>query len=104
MSVLFFDHLAKELRLESVDEVLYGLVVRVEDQALVTEADQLDVLHLKQEAAGGRPALGCWTKVNTFFGIKRIFVGQRRMFFGKKRIFFWSKENIFNWLKENILW
>ena len=58
------DHLAIELCLESVDEVLYGLVVRVEDQALVTEADQLDVLHLKQEAAGGRPALGCWSKVN----------------------------------------
>ena len=50
------DHLAIELHLESVDEVLYGLVVRVEDQALVFEAHQLDLLHLKEEAAGGRPA------------------------------------------------
>ena len=52
-----------ELHLETVDEVLRGLVVRVEDQALVTEADQLDVLHLKEEAAGGRPDLG-WSKEN----------------------------------------
>ena len=45
-----------ELHLETVDEVLCRLVVRVQDEALVTEADQLDVLHLKEEAAGGRPA------------------------------------------------
>ena len=44
-----------ELHLETVDEVLCGLVVRVQDEALVTEAHQLDVLHLKEEAAGGRP-------------------------------------------------
>ena len=75
------DHLAIELCLESVDEALYGLVVRVEDQALVFEADQLDLLHLKEEAAGRRPTLG--------FGQKRIFLG------------FWSKEDIF-WSKENI--
>ena len=49
-----------KLHLETVDEVLRGLVVRVEDQALVTEAHQLDVLHLKEEAAGGRPALDFW--------------------------------------------
>ena len=61
------DHLAMKLHLEAVDEVLCGLVVRVEDQALVTKAHQLDVLHLKQEAAGGRPAL-C-------FGYTRIFAG-----------------------------
>ena len=46
-----------ELHLETVDEVLCRLVVRVQDEALVTEADQLDVLHLKEEAARGRPAL-----------------------------------------------
>ena len=46
-----------ELHLEPVDEVLCGLVVGVEDQALVAEADQLDVLHLKEEAPGGGPAL-----------------------------------------------
>ena len=44
-----------ELHLQPVDEVLGGLVVGVEDQALVTEADQLDVLHLKEEATTGRP-------------------------------------------------
>ena len=46
-----------ELHLETVDEILRGLVVRVQDEALVTEAHQLDVLHLKEKAAGGRPAL-----------------------------------------------
>ena len=50
-------HLTVELHLEPVDEVLCGLVVGVEDQALVAEADQLDVLHLKEEAPGGGPAL-----------------------------------------------
>ena len=45
-----------ELHLETVDEILCGLVVRVQDEALVTEAHQLDVLHLKEKAAGGRPA------------------------------------------------
>lgn len=45
-----------ELHLETVDEVLCGLVVWVQDEALVTEAHQLDVLHLKEKAAGGRPA------------------------------------------------
>ena len=59
------DHLAMELHLESVDEVLHGLVVRVQDQALVFEAHQLDVLHLKEEAAGGRPTLG-WSHENIF--------------------------------------
>ena len=49
-----------ELHLETVDEVLCGLVVWVQDEALVTEAHQLDVLHLKEEAAGGRPALDFW--------------------------------------------
>ena len=44
-----------DLHLETVDEVLCGLVVRVQDEALVTEAHQLDVLHLKEEASGGRP-------------------------------------------------
>ena len=74
-----------KLHLETVDEVLRGLVVRVEDQALVTEADQLDVLHLKEEAAGGRPDLGwskeniCWSKGNIFWQ-KSIFVGQKRIF------------------------
>ena len=52
-----FAHLGLQLHLKAVDEVLCGLVVRVQDQALVTEADQLDVLHLKEEAARGRPAL-----------------------------------------------
>ena len=51
-------HHAVELHLQPVDEVLGGLVVRVEDQAFVAEANQLDVLHLKEEASGGRPALG----------------------------------------------
>ena len=40
-------HHAVKLHLQPVDEVLCGLVVGVEDQALVAEADQLDVLHLK---------------------------------------------------------
>ena len=48
-------HHAVELHLQPVDEVLGGLVVWVEDQALVAEADQLDVLHLKEEATTGRP-------------------------------------------------
>ena len=55
-----------KLHLETVDEVLGGLVVRVEDQALVTEAHQFDVLHLKEEAAGGGPDLGCWSNENNF--------------------------------------
>ena len=50
--------LARELHLETVYEVLRGLLVRVQDEALVTEAHKLDVLHLKEEAAGERPALG----------------------------------------------
>ena len=58
-------HLAMELHLEPVDEVLGGLVVRVEDQAFVAEANQLDVLHLKEEASGGRPALGQKTLLKT---------------------------------------
>ena len=44
-----------KLHLQPVDEVLGGLVVGVEDQALVAEAHQLDVLHLKEEATTGRP-------------------------------------------------
>lgn len=48
-------HHAVKLHLQPVDEVLCGLVVGVEDQALVAEADQLDVLHLKEEATTGRP-------------------------------------------------
>ena len=48
-------HHAVKLHLQPVDEVLGGLVVGVEDQALVAEAHQLDVLHLKEEATTGRP-------------------------------------------------
>ena len=48
-------HHAVELHLQPEDEVLGGLVVGVKDQALVAEADQLDVLHLKEEATTGRP-------------------------------------------------
>ena len=44
-----------ELHLETVDKVLCCLIVWVQDEALVTEAHQLDVLHLKEEASGGRP-------------------------------------------------
>ena len=50
--------LARELHLETVYEVLRGLLVRVQDEALVTEAHQLYVLHGKQEAVGGRPVVG----------------------------------------------
>ena len=66
-------HLAMELHLEPVDEVLGGLVVRVEDQAFVAEANQLDVLHLKEEAAGGRPALG----QKTLFQTKHTWEGEK---------------------------
>ena len=45
-------HLAMKLHLEIVYEVLRGLLVRVQDEALVTEAHQLYVLHRKQEAVG----------------------------------------------------
>ena len=47
-----------ELHLETVDKVLCCLVVWVQDEALVTEAHQLYVLHGKQEAVGGRPVVG----------------------------------------------
>ena len=38
-------HLTAELHLQAKYEVLRGLVLRVEDDALVTEANQPDVLH-----------------------------------------------------------
>ena len=52
-------HHAVKLHLQPVDEVLCGLVVWVQDEALVTEAHQFNVLHLKEEAAGGRPDHDC---------------------------------------------
>ena len=38
---------------EVVDESLGWFLVRVEDDALVSETDQLDVLHLEDVAVGG---------------------------------------------------